>query len=213
LNSNSLAPLPPRRRGRLNDVEKTGVLVAGKDSIISGMAGRYANALFELALEEKALDAVKSDLDKFDALIAANPDLNRLVRSPVYGADEQLKALSAILDKAGIGGLAANFLRVITTNRRLFAVRGMIRGFRALIAKHRGEVTAEVTVAETLNGSNLEALKGALKSVTGGKDIDLDIKIDPAIIGGLIVKVGSRMVDSSLRTKLNAIKFAMKEAR
>jgi F-type H+-transporting ATPase subunit delta len=197
----------------LNDVEKTGVLVAGKDSIISGMAGRYANALFELALEEKAIDAVKSDLDKFDALIAANPDLNRLVRSPVYGADEQLKALSAILDKVGIGGIAANFLRVITTNRRLFAVQGMIRGFRALVAKHRGEVSADVTVAEALNGSNLEALESALKSVTGGKNIDLDIKIDPAIIGGLIVKIGSRMVDSSLRTKLNAIKFAMKEAR
>jgi len=177
------------------------------------MAGRYANALFELALEEKAIDAVKSDLEKFDALIAANPDLNRLVRSPVYGADEQLKALSAILDKAGIGGLAANFLRVITTNRRLFAVRDMIRGFRGLVAKHRGEVSAEVTVAETLSDSNLDALKGALKTVTGGKDIDLNVKIDPAIIGGLIVKVGSRMVDSSLRTKLNAIKFAMKEAR
>jgi len=181
--------------------------------MISGMAGRYANALFELALEEKALDAVKSDLDRFDALITANPDLNRLVRSPVYGADEQLKALSAILAKVGIGGMAANFLRVITTNRRLFAVRDMIRGFRALVAKHRGEVSAQVTVAETLNGSNLEALKGALKSVTGGKDIDLDIKIDPAIIGGLVVKIGSRMVDSSLRTKLNAIKLAMKEAR
>ena len=177
------------------------------------MAGRYANALFELALEEKAIDAVKSDLEKFDALLDANADLHRLVRSPVYGADEQLKALSAILDKVGIGGLAANFLRVITTNRRLFAVHGMIRGFRALVAKHRGEVSADVTVAEALNGKNLEALESALKSVTGGKDIDLDIKIDPAIIGGLIVKVGSRMVDSSLRTKLNAIKFAMKEAR
>jgi F-type H+-transporting ATPase subunit delta len=197
----------------VNDVEKTGVLVAGNESMISGMAGRYANALFELALEEKALDAVKSDLERFDALVTANPDLNRLVRSPVYGADEQLKALSAILDKVGIGGLAANFLRVITTNRRLFAVRDMIRAFRALVAKHRGEVSAEVTVAETLNGENLEALKGALKSVTGGKDIDLDIKIDPAIIGGLVVKIGSRMVDSSLRTKLNAIKLAMKEAR
>ena len=177
------------------------------------MAGRYANALFELALEEKAIDAVKGDLEKFDALISTNADLKRLVRSPVFGADEQLKALSAILDKVGIGGLAANFLRVITTNRRLFAVHDMIRAFRALVAKHRGEVSAEVTVAETLNGENLEALKGALKSVTGGKDIDLDIKIDPAIIGGLVVKIGSRMVDSSLRTKLNAIKLAMKEAR
>jgi F-type H+-transporting ATPase subunit delta len=187
--------------------------VAGEDQIITGMAGRYANALFELALESKATDAVKKDLETFDAMIAGSPDLTRLVRSPVFGVDEQLKALSAILDKAGIKGLAANFLRVITTNRRLFAVRDMIRGYRGLVARHRGEVTAQITVAEELNDRNLDALKSALKSVTGGKDIDLDVRIEPAIIGGLIVKVGSRMVDSSLRTKLNAIKFAMKEAR
>jgi len=187
--------------------------VAGEDPTISGMAGRYATALFELAREEKAVDAVKADLDQFDALVGGNPDLQRLVRSPVFGADEQLKALTAILDKAGIKGIAANFLRVITANRRLFAVRDMIRGYRALVARWKGEVTAEVTVAETLNDKNLDALKGALKSVTGGKDIDLNVKVDPAIIGGLIVKIGSRMVDSSLRTKLNAIKFAMKEAR
>ena len=187
--------------------------MAGKDPIVSGMAGRYGNALFELALENKAVDAVKVDLDRFDALVAGNPDLTRLVRSPVFGADEQLKALSAILDRAGITGLAANFLRVITTNRRLFAVRDMIRAFRTLAARHKGEVTAEVTVAEKLSDSNLDALKSALKSVTGGKDINMDVKVEPAIIGGLIVKVGSRMVDSSLRTKLNAIKFAMKEAR
>jgi len=169
--------------------------------------------LFELALENKAVDAVKKDLDQFHALIADSADLNRLVRSPVFDADEQLKALSAVLAKAGIGGLAANFLRVITTNRRLFAVRDMIRGYRALVARHKGEVTAHVTVAEKLNDTHLNALKSALKSVTSGKDIDLDVKIDPAIIGGLIVKVGSRMVDSSLRTKLNSIKLAMKEAR
>ena len=187
--------------------------MAGEDPIISGMAGRYAGALFDLALEAKATDAVKNDLDQFDALIGGNPDLARLVRSPVFGADEQLAALSAILNKAGIKGLAANFLRVITANRRLFAVREMIRGYRALVARHKGEVTAQVTVAEKLNDKNLGALKDALKSVTGGKDIDFDVKIDPAIIGGLIVKVGSRMVDSSLRTKLNAIKIAMKEAR
>ena len=177
------------------------------------MAGRYATALFELALEEKAIDAVKTDLEKFDAMIAGSKDLERLVRSPVFGADEQLRALSAILDKAGIKGLAANFLRVITANRRLFAAHDMIRGYRALVARHKGEVTAQVTVAEKLSDKNLDALKSALKSVTGGKDIDFDVKIDPAIIGGLIVKVGSRMVDSSLRTKLNSIKLAMKEAR
>jgi F-type H+-transporting ATPase subunit delta len=177
------------------------------------MAGRYATALFELARDNKAVDAVKKDLDQFDALANGSADLNRLVRSPVFGADEQLKALSAILAKAGITGLAANFLRVITTNRRLFAVRDMIRAYRALVARHKGEVTAQVTVAEKLNDKNLDALKSALKSVTGGKDIDLEVEVDPAIIGGMIVKVGSRMVDSSLRTKLNSIKFAMKEAR
>ena len=197
----------------VDEVEATSVPVAGKDQTISGMAGRYATALFELALENKAVDAVKKDLDQFDALIADSADLNRLVRSPVFDADEQLKALSAILAKAGIAGIAANFLRVITTNRRLFAVRDMIRGYRALVARHKGEVTAHVTVAEKFSDTHLDALKSALKTVTSGKDIDLDVKIDPAIIGGLIVKVGSRMVDSSLRTKLNSIKLAMKEAR
>jgi F-type H+-transporting ATPase subunit delta len=177
------------------------------------MAGRYAGALFELALESKAVDAVKKDLEAFDEMVEGNADLTRLVRSPVFGVDEQLKALSAILAKAKITGIAANFLRVVTTNRRLFAVRGIIRGYRALVARHKGEVTAQITVAEKLSDKNIDALKSALKSVTGGKDIDFDVKIEPAIIGGLIVKVGSRMVDSSLRTKLNAIKFAMKEAR
>jgi F-type H+-transporting ATPase subunit delta len=187
--------------------------VTGADPITSGMAGRYATALFELALENKAVDNVKKDLEQFDDLVEDNPNLSRLVRSPVFGANEQLNALSAILDKAGIKGLTANFLRVITTNRRLFAVRDMIRAYRALVARYKGEVTAQVTVAEKLNAENLDALKSALKSITGSKDIDLDVTVDPAIIGGLVVKVGSRMVDSSLRTKLNAIKFAMKEAR
>jgi F-type H+-transporting ATPase subunit delta len=177
------------------------------------MAGRYASALFELALEEKAIDAVRTDLDKFDAMLSDSAELERLVRSPVFSADDKLKALSAILDKAGIKGLAANFLRVLTTNRRLFAARDVIRGFRALVARHRGEVTAQVTVAEKMSDKNLEALKDALKSKTAGKNIDLDVKIYPSIIGGLIVTVGSQMIDSSLRTKLNSIKLAMKEAR
>ena len=176
------------------------------------MAGRYATALFELALDTKAVDAVKADLDRFDAMIADSADLLRLVRSPVFGIDERSKALAAVLDKAGIGGLAANFLKLVTSNRRLFAVRDMIRGFRTLVAKWKGEVAAEVTVAEKLSDQHLDALKSALKSVTGGKAVDLAVKIDPAIIGGLVVKLGSRMVDSSLRTKLNAIKHAMKEA-
>ena len=188
--------------------------MAGEDQLISGMAGRYAGALFELALEEKAVDAVKKDLEQFDAMIGESADLNRLVRSPVFGADEQLKALDAILAKAGIGGLAANFLRVVTTNRRLFAVRDMIRGYRAA-GRHatRAKSARRSPSPRRSATTNLDALKDALKSVTGGKDIDLDVKIDPAIIGGLIVKLGSRMVDTSLRTKLNAIKLAMKEAR
>jgi F-type H+-transporting ATPase subunit delta len=176
------------------------------------MAGRYATALFELALEQNALDAVKSDLDAFDALVAGSADLARLVRSPVFSAEEQSKALAAVLDKAGIGGTAARFLKLVTANRRLFAARDMVKAFRALVAKHKGEVTAQVTVAEKLKDDHVAAIKTALKSVTGGKDVELDIKIDPTIIGGLKVKLGSRMVDSSLRTKLNAIKHAMKEA-
>jgi F-type H+-transporting ATPase subunit delta len=176
------------------------------------MAGRYATALFELALEQNAIDAVRGDLDRFDRMVADNPDMARLVRSPVFTSEEQLKAITAVLGKAGIGGLAANFLRLVAQNRRLFAAPDMTRGFRALVARHRGETTAEVTVAEPLNDTHLASLKDALKSVTG-KDVALNVKVDPAIIGGLVVKLGSRMVDTSLRTKLNAIKLAMKEAR
>ena len=176
------------------------------------MAGRYATALFELALEANAVEAVKADLDRFDALVAESADLNRLVRSPVFSAEEQVQALSVVLDRVGISGLAANFLKLAASNRRLFAVRDMIKAFRTLIAQHKGEATAAVTVAEPLKDQHVDALRAALKSVTG-KDVDLDIKIDPAILGGLVVKLGSRMVDSSLRTKLNGIKHAMKEAR
>jgi F-type H+-transporting ATPase subunit delta len=186
--------------------------VAGEHSTVSGMAGRYARALFELALDAKSVDAVKADIENFDAMIAESADLLRLVRSPVFGAEEQTKALCAVLSKAGIGGLAANFLMFVASNRRLFAVRDMIRDFRKLVARWKGEVTAEVTVAEKLSDARLDEIKNTLKSITGEKAVDLHIKIDPAIIGGLMVKLGSRMVDSSLRTKLNAIKHAMKEA-
>ncbi len=185
--------------------------MAGAEPIVSGMAGRYANALFELALEGNAIDAVLADLRNFDALLAASADLTRLVRSPVFTAEEQAKALTAVLDKAGIGGLAAKFLKVVASNRRLFAARDMVKAFRALVARHKGEVTAEVTVADQLGDARLNEIRDALKSVTG-KDIQMDVTVDPAIIGGLVVKLGSRMVDTSLRTKLNAIKHAMKEA-
>jgi F-type H+-transporting ATPase subunit delta len=182
------------------------------EPIVSGMAGRYATALFELALEDKALDAVRSDLEAFDALLTGSPDLVRLVRSPVFGADEQGRALSAILKKAKIGGLAAKFLQLVTEKRRLFAVREMIAAFQALVSRHKGETRAEVVVAERLSDKHLEALKTAIAGAAG-KNVSLEVRIDPAIIGGLKVKLGSRMIDASLKTKLNSIRIAMREAR
>jgi F-type H+-transporting ATPase subunit delta len=184
--------------------------VAGEDPIVSGMAGRYATALFELALDANSLDAVKADLERFAALLDENPDLTRLVRSPVFTAEAQARALGAVLERAGIGGLAAKFLKFVASNRRLFAARDMVRAYKALVARHKGEVTAQVTVAETLSDAHLAEVKSALNAVTG-KDVQVDVRVDPAIIGGLVVKLGSRMVDASLRTKLTAIKHAMKE--
>ena len=186
--------------------------MAAENITPSGVAGRYANALYELAQQEKSVDSIQSDLDRFEAMITDSPDLDRLVRSPAFTSEEQTRAVAAILKKAEIGGLAANFIKLVTANRRLFALRGIITTFRALVARNRGETTAEVTVAEPLSDAHLASLKDALKQVTG-KDVALDVKVEPAIIGGLTVKVGSRMIDASLRTKLNAIKFAMKEAR
>jgi F-type H+-transporting ATPase subunit delta len=185
--------------------------VAAEYPSVSGVSGRYATALFELARDEKSIDAVKADLDRFEAMLADSADLTRLVRSPVFSADAQSRAVAAVLERAEMTGTSAKFLKVLTANRRLFAVSDVIRAFRALVARFRGEATAEVTVAEQLNDRNLDALKTALKSVTG-KDVALNVKVDPSIIGGLVVKLGSRMVDSSLRTKLNSIKHAMKEA-
>ena len=186
--------------------------VAGEGAIVSGMAGRYATALFELAREQNAIDTVKVNLDRFDALVAEIADLARLLRSPVLSTGEQTRALSAVLDKTGIDGIAANFLKLVAAKRRLFAARDMVKAYRALVARHKGEVTAEVTVAEPLNDARMTEIRDALKQITG-KDVQVDVTVDPSIIGGLKVKVGSRMVDASLRTKLNSIKFAMKEAR
>jgi F-type H+-transporting ATPase subunit delta len=178
--------------------------------MVSGVAGRYATALFELAVEANAVDAVLADLRQFDTLLTENPDLMRLVRSPVFGADAQSKALAAVLDKAEIGGIAGRFLKVVAANRRLFAVRDLIKAYATLVARHKGEVTAQVTVADTLSDKYRGEIESALNAVNG-KTVRVDFKVDPSIIGGLIVKLGSRMVDSSLRTKLNALKLAMKE--
>jgi F-type H+-transporting ATPase subunit delta len=184
--------------------------VAGEDPILSGMAGRYATALFELALETNAIDSALADLHRFEALLAESGDLTRLVRSPVFTADVQLNALTAVIDRAGIGGLAAQFLKTVASNRRLFAIGEIIKAFAALVARHKGEVHAQVTVAERLSDTHRDEIKSTLDAVTG-KNVRVDVKVDPSIIGGLIVKLGSRMIDSSLRTKLNALKHAMKE--
>jgi F-type H+-transporting ATPase subunit delta len=190
--------------------------VAGKasqgDTVVSGVAGRYASALFELARENKAIDDVAGDLDAFDALIRESDDLRRLIRSPVFSAEAQEKAVTAILERAGIGGLARNFIRLAAGNRRLFALPDMIRGFRVLVSRAKGIVPAEVRLAEGPSDKVLADIKSALREVAKA-EIDLDVKIDPSLIGGLVVRLGHRMVDASLRTKLNAIRLAMREAR
>ena len=186
--------------------------MAGEDSIVSGMAGRYALALFQLARDQKVIDKVVADMKQFKGLLAESRDLTHLVRSPVFTAEAQTKALGAVLDKAGIAGLSANFLKLVASKRRLFAVSEMITGFEKLVDNEKGVTRAEVTVAGALNDTHTAALKAALAEVSGGKSVEVEIKVDPAIIGGLVVKLGSRMVDSSLRTKLNSIRTRMKEA-
>lgn len=184
--------------------------MAGEDPIVSGVAGRYALALFDLALEEKALDEAETALGQFDEALAASEDLRRLVKSPVFTTEEQSRALAAVLDKLKITGLTANFLKLVAKNRRLFAVPDMIAAFKTLLAQHRGEASAEVTSAVALEEGQVRALKQALKAALD-KDVQLTTKVDPSILGGLIVKVGSRMIDSSLLTRLNNMKHAMKE--
>jgi F-type H+-transporting ATPase subunit delta len=129
----------------------------------------------------------------------------------VFSAADQLKALDAILARAGIDGIAANFIRLAASKRRLFLIRDMIADYLKLDDAARGVTRAEVTSAAALTGANVEALKDSLRAASGGRELDLDMKVDPSILGGLIVKLGSRMIDSSLKTKLNAIRLAMKE--
>ena len=180
------------------------------NGIISGVAGRYASALFDLAANANALDSIGEELASVGRMIDESDDLRRLVRSPVFSAEEQGAALAKILDSAGIKGLTANFIGLVARNRRLFALRDMIRGFQGLLAAHRGEVTADVVTAHPLDYAQTAALKDAIKASVG-KDIQIATRVDPALLGGLVVKVGSRMIDTSLRTKLNSLKIAMKE--
>lgn len=185
--------------------------MAKEETHVSGMAGRYAQALFDLAKDANAVDKVGADLANFKALVGESDDLRRFLRSPAFSAEEQVRALDAILKRAGIAGIAANFLKLVATKRRLFAAEAMIADYNTLADAEKGVTRAEVTVAEPLRDAHVLALKDALASVTGSADVSVDIKVDPAIIGGMVVKLGSRMIDSSLRTKLNMIRTRMKE--
>jgi F-type H+-transporting ATPase subunit delta len=176
------------------------------------MAGRYASALYDLATEQNAVDSLSADLDTFAALLKESADLRRLVQSPVFSSDEQLSAVSAVIARAGITGLAANFIRLVAQNRRLFAIESIILTYRQMVAKARGELTAEVTVAEPLSDARMQDVRDTLREITS-KDVKINVTVDPKIIGGIIVQLGSRMVDASLRTKLSAIQHAMKEVR
>ncbi len=175
------------------------------------MAGRYAQALFELARDQGVTDQVAADLGRLSAIIAESPDMQRLVRSPVFSAEEQGRALSAVLANVGITGLAANFIKLVASKRRLFAITSMIADYKTLDDAAKGVTRASVTVARPVPQAHIDTLKAALTEISGGKSVDMDVKIDPAIIGGLIVKLGSRMVDGSLKTKLNTIRTRMKE--
>ncbi|MDO9306561.1 MAG: F0F1 ATP synthase subunit delta [Mesorhizobium sp.] len=184
--------------------------MAQSSSPVSGIAERYAGSLYELAVQSSTVDRVEADLGRFEALLAESDDLTRMIRSPVFSAEEQFKAVAAIADKAEIGGLVGNFLRVVARNRRLFAIPAMIKAFRAIAAAARGEVAADVTSAHPLSDAQRDELKATLKAVTG-KDVTIAATVDPTLLGGLVVKIGSRQIDTSLKTKLNSLKLALKE--
>ena len=183
--------------------------MAGDNTSLSDLAGRYASALLDLADDRKALDEVAADLKALRALIDESADLRRLLTSPIYSRAQQSKAIAAILEKAGISELTKRFVLVVADNHRLFALPAMIEGYLAELARRRGEITAEVTSARSLSDGQQAALLDALRATVGSK-VQLDLKVDPALIGGLVVKVGSRMIDSSLRSKLQRLQLAMK---
>jgi F-type H+-transporting ATPase subunit delta len=188
---------------------RRGVVVAQGDQTVSGVPGRYATALFELAQEANSVDQIGADLATFQALMDESDDLKRLVRSPVFSAEDQIAALEAICAEAKINSLALNFIKLAAQNRRLFVLSDMIKAYRTLVAQSKGEISAEVTSADALSPKHVDDLKAAIKASVG-RDVHLSTRVDASILGGLVVKVGSRMVDNSLKTKLQNLKIAMK---
>jgi F-type H+-transporting ATPase subunit delta len=186
------------------------VFVSTSASLTSGVAGRYASALFEIAKEDKVLDRVERDLTALEAALAESDDLRGMIASPVFERGEMGSAMAAIAAKMELGPEVTNTLGLMATNRRLFVLPGMIAAVKALAAADRGEVTAEVTAARPLSDAQTAALAERLKAAVG-KDVKINVTVDEGLIGGLVVKVGSRMIDSSIRSKLAALQNVMKE--
>jgi F-type H+-transporting ATPase subunit delta len=170
---------------------------------------RYATAVFELAAEERAIDQLAADLDSLKALLKESPELTRLVRSPLFSREEQAKGMEAVLQKAGAGGLARKLVLLLAQKRRLFALSDVIRAFEQLLARQRGEIAAQVTSARPLSSAESDELRRMLKAKLG-REPRLELAVDPSLLGGLRLKLGSRMIDSSLRTKLEGLRAAMK---
>jgi len=177
----------------------------------SGVAERYAQALYKLAQERNVTSAVAEALGDFGAMIEQSSDLKRFVASPVFSAEDQLKAITALLNQFGYGDITANFIKLVASKRRLFVLPEMIRAYLALNDKAKGVTRAQVTVAAPLSADRSAALEAALRQVAGGQSVKVNVKVDPSIIGGIVVKLGSRMVDASLKTKLNLLRTRMKE--
>jgi len=184
--------------------------VSGKIGV-SGVAGRYATALFELADEGGALDAVSADLAQFAELARTNRDLARVLKSPLYSRDDQARALDEIGQRIGVSPITRKFIGLLAQKRRLFSLLDIVAAFDALVSNKRGEIKAKVISAQPLRDGESQAISDILR-VAFRRDVKLENAVDPSILGGLIVKVGSRMIDSSLATKLNRLKLAMKQA-
>jgi F-type H+-transporting ATPase subunit delta len=184
--------------------------VSETDTVVFGVAERYATALFELARDTGELDKVAADIDRFEAVLADSADLRHLIKRRVFTPEERGDAIAAVAGHLAFSEIFSNFLKLVTRNDRLFVVADMMRGYRALLSGLRGEVVADVSTAVALSGPQVEALKSALSEVTG-KSIRVAAKVDEELIGGLVVRIGSRMIDTSLKTKLDALKIALKE--
>lgn len=184
--------------------------MAAQNSVLVQIAKPYASALFDLAQSENQLDAVEAGLKSINDLIGQSDEFARFLRSPVIQADVKAGAVDAILAKVQVQPVVANLLKVVARNGRLFALPAIIDGFIALAAKARGEISADVTSAAPLTADQVKTLADTLKAKIG-KTVTLNQHVDPSLIGGLVVKVGSQMIDTSLKTKLTAMKIAMKE--